>query len=54
MAPEEQEGLIDRLNQIVRSSDAFQRAEAADRLIKIPSKRACEEALNDPPSEAEP
>ncbi len=34
---DEQHALIDRLNQIVRSSDEFQRAEGADRLIKIPT-----------------
>jgi TolB-like protein/class 3 adenylate cyclase len=33
----EQNALIDQLNQIVRSSDEFKRAEAADRLIKIPT-----------------
>lgn len=34
---EEQHAAIDHLNQIVRTSDEFQRAEAADRLIKIPT-----------------
>jgi TolB-like protein/class 3 adenylate cyclase/Flp pilus assembly protein TadD len=34
---DEQHSLIDRLNKIVRSSDEFQRAEAANRLIKIPT-----------------
>ena len=33
----EQNALIDQLNQIVRISDEFKRAEAADRLIKIPT-----------------
>ncbi|MEY2600762.1 MAG: hypothetical protein QOJ36_81, partial [Verrucomicrobiota bacterium] len=33
----EQRGLVDQLNQMVRSSDEFKRAEAADRLIKIPT-----------------
>src|SRR2546421_12651274 len=34
---DEQQALIDQLNQVVRSSTAFQKAEAADRLIKIPT-----------------
>ena len=34
---DEQHALIDQLNQIVRSSDEFQKADAADRLIKIPT-----------------
>ena len=34
---DEQQALIDQLNQVVRSSAAFQKAEAADRLIKIPT-----------------
>lgn len=34
---EEQQELIDRLNEAVRSSDEFQKAAAADRLIKIPT-----------------
>jgi adenylate cyclase len=34
---DEQQGLIDRLNQAVRSSDEFQKAAAEDRLIKIPT-----------------
>ncbi len=34
---DEQHALIDRLNQIVRESSEFQRAEAADRIIKIPT-----------------
>jgi len=33
----EQQTLIDQLNQVVRSSDEFQSAEAAGRLIKIPT-----------------
>src|SRR6266446_2536723 len=33
----EQHALVEKLNQVVRSSDEFQRAEAADRLIKIPT-----------------
>jgi adenylate cyclase len=33
----EQQTLIDQLNQVVRSSEEFQSAEAADRLIKIPT-----------------
>src|SRR3989440_3214716 len=33
----EQQTLIDRLNQVVRSSEEFQNAEAAGRLIKIPT-----------------
>ena len=36
-ATSEQHTLIDQLNQLVRSSDEFQRAEGADRLIKIPT-----------------
>jgi len=32
-----QQELIDRLNQVVRGSDEFQKAAAADRLIKIPT-----------------
>ena len=35
----EQQTLIDQLNQVVRSSEEFQNAEAADRLIKIPDGR---------------
>src|SRR5213080_2167436 len=34
---DEQQALIAQLNQVVRSSTAFQKAEAADRLIKIPT-----------------
>jgi adenylate cyclase len=34
---DEQQTLISRLNQVVRESDEFRRAEAADRLIKIPT-----------------
>ena len=34
---DEQQQLIDRLNQAVRGSDEFQKAAAADRLIKIPT-----------------
>jgi adenylate cyclase len=34
---DEQQGLIDRLNQIVRGSEEFQEAAAADRLVKIPT-----------------
>jgi len=34
---DEQQELIDRLNQVVRGSDEFQKAAAADRLIKIPT-----------------
>jgi adenylate cyclase len=34
---DEQQELIDRLNQAVRSSDEFQKAAAEDRLIKIPT-----------------
>src|SRR3954452_852295 len=33
----EQQALIDQLNQVVRSSEQFQKAEAAGRLIKIPT-----------------
>ncbi|MBA3727478.1 MAG: hypothetical protein H0W86_13855 [Armatimonadetes bacterium] len=33
----EQRELVDTLNQVVRSSDAFQKSEAAGRLIKIPT-----------------
>src|SRR6266853_1976030 len=33
----EQQTLIDQLNQVVRSSEQYQSAEAADRLIKIPT-----------------
>ena len=33
----EQRALIDRLNQLVRSSDEFQRGEAEGRLTKIPT-----------------
>jgi len=33
----EQHTLIDRLNQVVRKSDEFRRAEAAERIIKIPT-----------------
>src|SRR5947209_20627214 len=33
----EQQTLIDRLNQVVRASEQFQNAEAAGRLIKIPT-----------------
>src|SRR5207253_6709454 len=33
----EQQTLIDQLNQVVRSSEEFQSAEAAGRLIKIPT-----------------
>src|SRR5215212_4758893 len=34
---DEQQELVDRLNQVVRSSDEFQKAAAEDRLIKIPT-----------------
>src|SRR5437763_16550001 len=34
---DEQQALIDQLNQVVRGSATFQKAEAADRLIKIPT-----------------
>jgi len=34
---DEQQELIDRLNQVVRASDEFQKAASADRLIKIPT-----------------
>jgi class 3 adenylate cyclase len=34
---DEQQELVDRLNEAVRSSDEFQKAAAADRLIKIPT-----------------
>ena len=34
---DEQQALIDQLNQIVRNSAVFQKAEGADRLIKIPT-----------------
>src|SRR5437016_13798271 len=34
---DEQQELVDRLNQVVRGSDEFQKAAAADRLIKIPT-----------------
>ena len=34
---DEQQGLVDRLNQAVRSSDEFSRAAAAGRLKKIPT-----------------
>ncbi len=34
---DEQQGLVDRLNQVVRSSDEFNRAAAAGRLKKIPT-----------------
>src|SRR5256885_6104751 len=34
---DEQQALIDQLNQVVRSSAVFQKAEGADRLIKIPT-----------------
>src|SRR5437588_4035900 len=34
---DEQQALIDQLNQVVRSSAVFQKAEEADRLIKIPT-----------------
>ncbi|MDX6577119.1 MAG: adenylate cyclase [Blastocatellia bacterium] len=34
---DEQQALIDQLNQVVRSSAVFQKATAADRLIKIPT-----------------
>jgi adenylate cyclase len=34
---DEQQALIDQLNQVVRASATFQKAEAADRLIKIPT-----------------
>jgi hypothetical protein len=33
----EQRTLLDRLNQIVRSTDEFRKAEAAGKLIKIPT-----------------
>ena len=33
----EQQTLIDQLNQVIRSSEEFQNAEAAGRLIKIPT-----------------
>ena len=34
---DQQQSLIDQLNQVVRSSAVFQKAEGADRLIKIPT-----------------
>src|SRR5213079_1134966 len=34
---DEQQALIDQLNQLVRTSSVFQKAEGADRLIKIPT-----------------
>src|SRR5881394_3888030 len=34
---DEQQALIDQLNQVVRNSAVFQKAEGADRLIKIPT-----------------
>src|SRR5437879_10331278 len=34
---DEQQALVDQLNQVVRSSAVFQKAEGADRLIKIPT-----------------
>jgi adenylate cyclase len=34
---DEQQALIDQLNQVVRSSDEFKKAAAADRLMKIPT-----------------
>ena len=34
---DEQQELVDRLNQVVRGSNEFQKAAAADRLIKIPT-----------------
>src|SRR3954449_13355623 len=34
---DEQQALIDQLNELVRGSATFQNAEAADRLIKIPT-----------------
>ena len=34
---EEQQGLIDRLNQVVRDSEEFKEAAAVDRLVKIPT-----------------
>ena len=34
---DEQQEFIDRLNQVVRGSDEFQKAAAADRLVKIPT-----------------
>ena len=34
---DEQQELVDRLNQVVRGSEEFQKAAAADRLIKIPT-----------------
>src|SRR5437660_9823230 len=34
---DEQQKLVDRLNQVVRGSEEFQKAAAADRLIKIPT-----------------
>src|SRR5262249_61090192 len=34
---DEQQELIDRLNQVVRGSEEFQEASAADRLVKIPT-----------------
>src|SRR5689334_5783443 len=34
---DEQRGLVDRLNQVVRNSDEFNKAAAADRLKKIPT-----------------
>src|SRR5205823_9895820 len=33
----EQRAVVDKLNQAVRASDEFRKAEAADRLIKIPT-----------------
>ncbi len=37
---DEQQALIDQLNQVVRNSAVFQKAEGADRLIKIPTGTA--------------
>src|SRR5207302_11395923 len=34
---DEQQELVDRLNQVVRGSEEFQKAAAADRLIRIPT-----------------
>src|SRR5437899_2651633 len=33
----EQRAVVDELNQVVRTSEQFQKAEASDRLIKIPT-----------------
>src|SRR5207249_12034418 len=35
---DEQQELVDRLNEVVRGSEEFQKAAAADRLIRIPTE----------------